>query len=236
MIVLRPYPVLTLLTLMALAVLLALGGWQTQRMGWKSALMEEHAQAQSAAPAALDVLCGEPPLAGLPVAGARPDADRSVRVYGRSPEGAPGWRVFAPAPLPDCAQARWILAETGFEPLSSAGAGAGAVPSGPAARGVRLEPPQRPGAFGAPDAPARGEFHAFNRAAMAQALEMQEEALLDAWWLARDDGRLPAWLAATPPERHGAYALTWYLMALALIAVWGAFHVTRGRLGLRGKD
>lgn len=231
MIIFRPYPVLTLLTLMALALLLALGGWQTQRMGWKEELIDQHAAAASAPPAGLEAVCADP-LTGQPVAGAEPDEERFVRVYGRSSAGAPGWRVFAPAGLPECADARLILVETRFEPLSAATA---AAPASAAPRGVRLEEPLRRGVFGAPDAPERGEFYAFNRAAMAEALGVSQTDMLGAWWLVLDDGRLPDWLTATPPERHGAYAVTWYLMALALIAVWAALHITRGRLGLRRK-
>lgn len=235
MILFRPYPVLTLLTVMALALLLALGGWQLERQSWKQGLLDAHAAISDAPPVTLDAVCGDPAF-GQPVAGAEPDAERMVRVFGRSAAGAPGWRLFAPAPLPECAEADVILVEAGFAPLSAATAAteAAAAPGvRPARDGLRLETPLRRGVFGAADSPDRAEFYAFDAATMEAALDLAPGALLPGWWLAVDDGSPPDWITATPPERHGAYALTWYLMAVALIGVWLALNVTRGRIGWR---
>lgn len=235
MILFRPYPVLSVLTVMALALLLALGGWQLDRRAWKIELLAEHAAITDAPAGPLDAVC-DGPSAGQPIAGAQPDVARMVRVFGRSTGGAPGWRLFAPAPLPDCAEAGFILVEAGFAPLSAATAAteAATAPGVRAARdGLRLETPLRRGVFGAVDTPDRGEFYAFDATSMEAALGLEPGALLTGWWLAVDDGRPPAWLAATPPERHFAYALTWYLMALALLGVWLALNIARGRIGWR---
>lgn len=235
MIVFRPYPVLTLLTVMALALLLALGGWQLDRQSWKQGLLDAHAVISDSPPVSLDAVCGDPAF-GQPVAGAEPDDDRMVRVFGRSAAGAPGWRLFSPTPLPECAAAAFILVEAGFAPLSAATAAteAASVPGVRVARdGLRLETPLRRGLFGAPDSPERAEFYAFDAATMEAALSLAPGALMQDWWLAVDDGAPPDWITATPPERHGAYALTWYLMAVALIGVWIALNVTRGRIAWR---
>lgn len=235
MIIFRPYPVLTLLTVMALALLLALGGWQLDRQSWKQGLLAEHAAITNAPPASLDAVC-EAPRAGQPVAGAQADGERVVRVFGRSAAGAPGWRLFAPAPLPDCAGAAFILIENGFAPLSAATAAteAATAPGVRAARaGLRLELPLRRGVFGAADSPERDEFYAFDAATMEASLALAPGSLLADWWLAVDDGTPPDWITATPPERHGAYALTWYLMAVALLGVWLAFNAARGRIAWR---
>ncbi|MCH8490475.1 MAG: SURF1 family protein [Oceanicaulis sp.] len=237
MIIFRPYPVLTLLTVMALAFLLALGGWQLERQSWKQGLLDAHAVISSSPPAPLDALCDDPAF-GQPIAGAQPDTEIAVRVFGRSAGGAPGWRLFAPAPLPECAEAGFILTEAGFEPLSAATAAteAATAPGVQAARaGLRLETPLRRGLFGAADSPDSAEFYAFDAATMEAALDLAPGSLLTGWWLAVDDGAPPAWITATPPERHGAYALTWYLMAVALAGVWIALNVTRGRIGWRPK-
>ncbi len=237
MIVFRPYPVLTLLTVMALAFLLALGGWQLERQGWKQGLLDDHAVISESPPVTLNAVCRGPAF-GQPVAGVQPDAEQTVRVFGRNAAGAPGWRLFAPAPLPGCADAGFILTEAGFAPLSAATAAtqAAAAPGVRAVRdGLRLETPLRRGMFGAPDSPLQREFYAFDAAAMEAALDLAPGSLLADWWLAVDDGSPPDWITATPPERHGAYALTWYLMAVALIGVWLAFNIARGRIAWRGR-
>ncbi|MCC5982301.1 MAG: hypothetical protein JJU26_11350, partial [Oceanicaulis sp.] len=43
----RPMPLLTVLTLAALAFLLTLGVWQSQRMAWKQALLDEWEEARA---------------------------------------------------------------------------------------------------------------------------------------------------------------------------------------------
>ena len=37
-------------------------------------------------------------------------------------------------------------------------------------------------------------------------------------------------------NEHLQYAITWFLMAAALVGVYLAFHVSRGRLGLKRRD
>ncbi|MFW5661868.1 MAG: SURF1 family cytochrome oxidase biogenesis protein, partial [Oceanicaulis sp.] len=154
-----------------------------------------------------------------------------VRVYGRNAGGAPGWRWFAAVSLPACAEARAMLAEVRFEPLQTAGTAGLARADAEQVNAWRFERPVRSGPF----TPGQGEdgFYAFDRDGMAEALGLDPDALSDAFWLAgRSDGP-PDHIAQTPPERHAAYALTWFLMAAALIGVWLAFHLKAGRIGLR---
>jgi surfeit locus 1 family protein len=49
-------------------------------------------------------------------------------------------------------------------------------------------------------------------------------------WLPSAGAGLPPGLAAMPPSRHVGYALTWFGLALTLIAVYLAFHHRAGRL------
>ncbi|MEQ8404448.1 MAG: SURF1 family protein [Oceanicaulis sp.] len=230
----RPYPVLTLFTLAGLALLLWLGSWQMDRRAWKQDLLADFAATRDAPPVTLDeAFCQDAAAPGRAF-----DADgsavspRYVRVYGVGPQGGPGWRVFAPVSATECAEAQAILAEVRFDPLDTARAGAsGVAAASEAVDALRFERPLRPGPF--TPTSAEDGFYAYDPGAMAEALELPAEALTGEWWLARDTGEPPAHLTQTPPERHLAYAITWFLMAIALIGVYAAFHLRAGRLRLR---
>jgi hypothetical protein len=142
----------------------------------------------------------------------------------------PSWKL-APVPAPDCAPGAVLLAEIRFEPLDTARAGASGLPaSAEPVTDLRFERPLGEGVFTPPSAP--DGFYAYTPDAMGEALGLRPGALSPDWWLARDTGAAPTFLTQTPPERHMAYAITWFAMALALIAVYLAFHARAGRLTL----
>ncbi len=225
----RPYPVLTLISLPALALLLYLGSWQLDRRAWKADLLAQYAAIADAP--ALDwraAICGsEPPGRAVGLSATQSHAGE-IRVYGRSMDGAPGWRIFQAVQGPDCVRASTVLVETGFITLIDN------VQSPVTA--WRLAVPQRAGlATPAPDIEAR-EFYAFDPEAMGQALQLRPEEIYASAWIGRDDGAAPPALTQTPPERHLGYAVTWFMMAIAFIGVYLAFHVKAGRLRLRRED
>jgi len=224
--VFRPYPVLTLLTLAGLGVLIALGAWQLDRRAWKAGLVAQYEAQLAGEPVDMETaLCLGQAAPGLPArAEPAPYAGHGVRLYSLNRQGAPGWRLFVPLQAPVCAGGGFILAEAGFDPLPVSPAS----PEGPPAR-LRYERPPRAGLF-TPSHRGGGEFHAFDRDAMAAALSLEPDALIADWLLAADDGRPPAHLTQTPPAQHLGYAVTWFGMALALIGVYLVFHIKTGRL------
>ncbi len=232
----RPYPVLTLLALPALAFLIWLGSWQLDRRAWKAELIAAFEASTEAPAVGLEAtLCGGAPATGRRVAMETVfPGEGAVKVYGTGPDGAPGWRIFAPVLVPSCDDATLILAETAFEPLETAMRGGdGRAAAGSLVDALRFETPAPRGPFTPPDDPEAGEFYAFDAAAMGQALGFGAVDVNADWWLAADDGALPAYLTQTPPERHVGYAVTWFLMAVALVAIYLLFHLRAGRLSVR---
>jgi surfeit locus 1 family protein len=224
--VFRPLPVLTLVSLPALALLLYLGSWQLDRRAWKTELLAQYAAIADAP--AMDwqaAICGSEPH-GRAVSLSSPQGHAGeIRVYGRSPDGAPGWRIFQAVQAPDCIRASTVLVETGFITLIDA------VESPVTA--WRLALPQRAGlATPAPSIEAR-EFYAFDADAIAETLGLMPEEIYAGAWIGRDDGEAPPALTQTPPERHLGYAVTWFAMAVAFIGVYLAYHAQSGRLRFR---
>lgn len=231
MLAFRPYPLLTVLTLGALGILLWLGSWQLDRRAWKADLLADFAATAGAPPLTLEAaLCGDEAAPGRPVDRVEATAaSPEIRVYGRSPQGGPGWRVFAAVDLPACASTDAMLMEVRFDPLQTASAGPMGRPEAPSAvTALRFERPAGAGAFTPPSSLDTNEFYAFDAVAMGERLD---RTVLADWWLAADNGEPPAHLTQTPPERHMAYAITWFTMAIALLGVYLAFHIKAGRIG-----
>ena len=230
----RPLPILTLLMLPALALLIWLGSWQLDRRAWKIELLTDYAATAQAAPISLsEGLCeGRAEIGRRVLPPAMDDAAGVVRVSGRNAEGAPGWRLFSPVTA--CASDQIILVETGFEGLQTATrADDGADVDVATFDQLRFETPLGQGPFTPAANPAANEFYAFDAPGFAEILDIDAAQLNDQVWLALSDGAPPAYLTQTPPERHLAYAITWFGMTLALLAVYFAYHIQVGRLTRR---
>jgi len=232
--VFRPYPVLTVFTLAGLALLVWLGSWQTDRRTWKIELLNAFALTAGAAPVTLEQgLCEGRAATGQAV---DPESVSStgpaLRVYGRDEYGAPGWRLFEQGQAPGCHEgARIVLVETGFEGLETATRSDDSEVRDAAERSqLRFEVPSLPGALTPPSDPGSNSFYAFDPEGMAPLWGLDPAQLDDQWWLVRSDGTPPAYLTQTPPERHLAYAITWFVMSVALLVVYLAFHISAGRL------
>lgn len=227
----RPMPVLTVLTLAALAFLLTLGVWQAQRMAWKADELARWEEARANPARDLDeALCVDTPFEGRAVGFLPEERTGNVRVYGRSlDDNRPGWRIFVPVDAPACADGAVILAEAAFQPLVE-----NSAPLRMISR-WRIEVPPAPGVFTPDPSPEERTFYAFDGPGMERALGAGAGAVVSEWWLAEDTGAPPDYLSATPPERHFAYAVTWFGMAIALLAVYLVFHAARGRLTFTGR-
>jgi len=220
----RPFPVLTIIAVPALAALIALGVWQSQRAGWKADLIAQFDQAAKAQPLLPQAaLCEQTPKPGDVVA--PPTAmGPSLRVFGHAFDGAAGWRLLQAVDL-SCGV---ILAETGFEPLEIGG------PGGIPPTAARMPPdrylvetwPAKP-LMAAENSPATNEWYWFDAPLMASTLQV---APLNAAFILTPLSGRPDFLTRTPPESHIGYAVTWFGMAAAFAVIYAVFHARAGRL------
>ncbi len=223
----RPYPILSLVAIPALAVLLWLGVWQSQRAGWKNTEIARFEAAARAAPRSPDAaLCAAKPQPGTvvspPVGEGRP-----LRVFGHDAAGDAGWRLFQITRL-SCGA---VLAETGFEMLDIGGPG-GSLPQKPASPPDRFLVeawPAKP-LMAAENSPQRNEWHWFDAPLMGASLG---ESPLNATWILTPLAGMPDFLTRTPPETHVGYAVTWFGMAAAFAVIYAVFHARAGRLRFR---
>jgi len=217
----RPLPLLTVFSIASLALLVWLGSWQMQRMAWKAeriAAWEVRGEAVSFRQA----LC-EPQDGAFspPVTGPVPLTGETLRLY--TMRDTAGWMRLALMRAPACEPAappRYLLVEVAFETF-------GSEEQRPVSR-WRIETPPAAGLFTPGNDPDTNQWYSHDLTAMSAALDVAPEAVLSVW--ARADTGMPASLSQTPPAKHFGYALTWFGLALALIGVYLALHVSRGRL------
>ncbi|MAZ72803.1 MAG: hypothetical protein CMC70_06615 [Flavobacteriaceae bacterium] len=219
----RPLPLLTLFAIPSLVLLIWLGSWQMQRMSWKADLLDAW-EARGEVASIQAALCGRDEAAafGPRVSGPVPLSGPTLRYYDLR-DGA-GWAVIGLMRVPACepgAADRLIFVETAYESFTS---GARTTP-----QAWRLDPLPAARGFGSRNDPDTNQWYVFDPAAMAEALGATPEQVASVWL--RSDTGMPASLTQTPPAKHLGYALTWYGLALALIAVYFALHASRGRLG-----
>lgn len=225
-----------LLTIAMAAGLVGLGMWQLRRLAWKEALIRSVAERTVAAPVPL------PPPRDWP--GLRPEDYEYRRVTAtgrfdhaleahvfrplvtaRGPFHGLGDIVLTPFHL---AGGGTVLVNRGFVPearLDPATRADGQVPGETTITGLMRAPQDRNG-FTPADDPARNQWFTVDPAAMAA-----HDGIADAapFVIDEDAGQAPGGLPQGGetlldfPNSHLSYALTWFGLALGLIAVFGAY-------------
>lgn len=216
----RPLPIMTVFALVGFLVLMMFGRWQYDRYEMKLALAGA-------------------PVSEMTLANYEPLQEGLQLVYGVQ-NGVQGWRVFAPVRdgdsivFIDCDFIESIQPPDWREVRYPA-----ALRFGAPVQGATLRPEPAPALTPAPRPLQRLWFH-IDLAAMGRAAGLTDVA---DYYIATPyvgaDGRATANPFAhapgadpLPPERHLGYALTWWGLALVLLAVYVAYHVSVGRLRL----
>jgi surfeit locus 1 family protein len=237
----RRFPIgLTVATVISLAILASLGTWQLQRLAWKQALLAQiatlkDAPAQDLAPVLARMARGEelgftrvkvncPGLSAAPY----------LELYGLK-DGAAGVRLISACATPGTAYGA-ILIDRGF--VSDSISARPPVTPGDATTvqliGV-LRSPDKATFVTPPNRPEANHWYSRDVGAMARTLGVTRPAPM---FLMAETSTNPAWAALQPSpipaeisNRHLEYALTWFGLAGALIAVYAAMLWKRLRGG-----
>ncbi len=224
----RPGVGATILTLVGLAVLVALGTWQVERLAWKRALLSEIAARTAAAPVPLPARIADPEAwryRRVRVTGRFDHAHEMLLAAGR------GWQVITPL-LRDGAPA--VLVVRGFVPADKRAPEsrmAGQLKGELTLTGIVRLAPSRKGWFTPANDPAAGRWYWRDRDAMARAAGLaavapvfvEAEASAPGGWPQGGVTRLDI------PNRHLQYALTWYALAVVLAVIYVIAGMKRAR-------
>ena len=200
--------------ILGVAILVSLGVWQVQRLGWKTAIIADIEARLAAAPVAVP----EDP---------RPEADQYLRVraegaiepgeldvYTSAPGQGVGYRVIVPLRLGD---GRRILLDRGFVPIGEKDAPRHV---GPIVVEGSLAWPRETDRFTSPPDRAKNIWFARDVPLMAEALGTLPVMLVTA---SSDDPGQPMPLPVTVdiPNNHLGYAIQWFGMALVWALMTG---------------
>lgn len=226
----RPgFPVgLTLLTLVAMAILIGLGVWQVKRLHWKEHLLAQVAAAQSAPPEPLAVVLGHG-ADGLDTDYRKVQADCPnvettpfIKLYALR-DAIQGYRIITACKLSGGAYGS-ILVDRGFisnddAPRLKPGAG---LPVAEPLVGVLRRGDKR-NFVTPPNQPGQGLWYWRDIPAIAQALGAPSPAptfMMLQSPAPKDFGPTPAPVPTDIPNNHLQYAGTWFGLAVALAGVY----------------
>ena len=236
----RPLLWPTVATVIALVILVGLGLWQIERLHWKLDLIAT-INARMAAPAA-----SPPPQSEWP--GIDPVAleyhhlrltgtfrhDRELYYFAQGEQGVAGYDVITPLVLKDGGGI--VLVDRGFvteEMKDPASRKAGQVEGEVTVVGVARAPQAR-GQFTAADDPAHNIWFTRDPKTMGEAVGLGPVA---PFYVEADATPNPGGWPKGGRTRvdirneHFQYALTWFGLALGLVAVYFFYHRSQGRIG-----
>lgn len=219
----RPLPLMSILSIIALAVLVSLGRWQWERFEQKSAAAEE-------------------PIAERVVDNYQPIPQGIQFVHGvRTDTREQGWRVFAPVQFGDTV----VFIDADFIPtVSPPNPDEVRMPAalrvGTPVSGASITP-EPPAPLTLAPRPLQRLWFAVDLEAMGRnaGLEDVAEYYVATTYIGADGRATPNPFALAPgadvlpPARHLGYALTWYGLAIVLVVIYFAYHASVGRLRLR---
>ena len=220
----RPSLWATLITVPAVAVMLALGTWQVNRLEWKTALQERVAQSLTAPAVPLPARLDDPAaweFRPVTLTGRFLHA-KELRVVARPRQGQVGYEIVTPFERADGPP---VLVNRGFVPMDRADPatreGAQAAGTVTVTGTVRL--PQEPGLFQPGNSPGASSWMRVDPPAMAAVVGLSAVApFVVELAPGQSPGGIPAGIEqhVELPNSHLQYAFTWYSFAATLAIIY----------------
>ena len=243
MVRLRPALWPTLISLPILVLSLSLGIWQMERREWKLDILDRLTANQAAAPLTLDELLRGDPLrheyGRVKVVGTFLH-DKEFHLAARSLKNKVGLQVVTPLKTDD---GRIVLFDRGWIPSEKkepAQRAEGQVAGRVELTGI-VRRSQIKGRFVPDNAPDKNVWFQVDVPLMRQLAGASPDPRLDTFFLEADAAPNPGGVPIGGqtrldiPNDHLQYAITWFLIALALAGVYLAYHWENGRLDIGGR-
>ena len=243
MIRLRPALWPTLVSLPILVLSLGLGIWQMERREWKRDILDRIAANQAAAPVSLDELLSGNPLRyeyGRVKVGGTFLYDKEYFLAARSLKNKVGHQVVVPLKTDD---GRIVLFDRGWIPQERKDPArrAEGQPAGRVELVGVVRRNQERRQFAPENVPDKNVWFHVDVPLMRKMAGAPPDPKLDTFFLDADATPNPGGLPVGGqtrfdiPNDHLQYAITWFLIALAMAGVYLAYHWETGRLEINGR-
>jgi surfeit locus 1 family protein len=232
----------SVVSLVIFAVALGLGIWQMERREWKRGILDRMAVNQATAPISLDELLKGDPLrheyGRIKVAGTFAH-DKEFYLAARSLKNKVGLQVVTPLVTDD---GRIVLFDRGWIPQETkdpARRAPGQVQGRVELTGIVRRNQERR-QFAPENVPDRNVWFHVDVPLMRSMAGGKPDPKLDAFFLEADAAANPGGVPVGGqtrldiPNDHLQYAITWFLIALAMAGVYLAYHWENGRLTIAG--
>jgi surfeit locus 1 family protein len=223
----------TIWSAFGLLLLLGLGTWQVQRLHWKEGLIAERNAALAAAPVPLPKTLDEARALEFHPVRAEGEFlnDHELDLNAQSLKGEQGFHIVTPFRLSD---GTIVFIDRGFVPTDKRAPETRAQGeiAGPTAATGLLRLPEPPGYFTPANEPAKNSWFSIDLPAMARAAGVGSALpfYIDAGKTPVPGGWPQGGQTITDlPNDHLQYAITWYALAVALIAIYIRFAIRRRR-------
>jgi surfeit locus 1 family protein len=230
----RPYPGVTIATVIMAVILVGLGVWQLQRLTWKENLIASVSGHMTAAPISLDAAlrlsADEVQYRKVALTGHFDNGKESF-VFTTDVNGDPVYHVLTPFITAD---GRTLMVDRGEIPGDLM----------PPHRRIPIEGatsitgvwrvPDSPGFFTPKPDAARNVWYARDLGGMtaAKGITLAAPVVIEADASPNPGGWPKGGQTVVDfPNNHLSYALTWFGLAAGLLGVYFAYHVSKGRLG-----
>jgi surfeit locus 1 family protein len=222
----------TALMLAAFAVLVGLGVWQLKRLAWKEALITR-IEARTKAPPITLAEAEELVRTGRDASYYRVELDghfhhaKELYLYAVS-DGRVGWHVITPL---ETADGEMVLVDRGFVPdelKDPTARASGQIDGVVTVKGIARAPDRRT-LFVPENEPKANRWFWRDLPAMAQAMFPDGTIEVAPFFLEAEKGPIPGgWPEGGQtrldiPNNHLQYAITWFLLAAALLVIYGLY-------------
>jgi surfeit locus 1 family protein len=243
MIRLRPALWPTLVSLPILVLSLGLGIWQMERREWKRDILDRIAANQAAAPISLDELLSGNPLRheyGRVKLGGTFLYDKEYFLAARSLKNKVGHQLVVPLKTDD---GRIVLFDRGWIPQERKDPArrAEGQPAGHVELVGIVRRNQERRQFAPENVPDKNVWFHVDVPLMRKMAGAPPDPKLDTFFLDADATPNPGGVPVGGqtrfdiPNDHLQYAITWFLIAVAMAGVYLAYHWEAGRLEIRGR-
>jgi surfeit locus 1 family protein len=230
----RPLPVFTIVCALTFAALIALGVWQLERLHWKLGLIAEVDRSLALPPVSLDRALAMDAQYRRVALGGHFENAKEAYVYETGPGGGPVYHVLTPFVTDD---GRTLMVDRGIVPVELLN---------PGRRGRGLLGERRiVGVWRTPDAPglftpAADAAHRIWYSPDVTSVAATDHVKLAAPVVVEADATpnpggwpLGGQTKIAFRNEHLQYAITWFALAAALLGIYVAYHISRGRLRWR---